>query len=192
MQDSLLYAGSQPLPKRPSKLRPAAVGAAAAANTYIELDVCDAEEARLPSSRVLAIERTGAPLTVVLSTFQESRNGFNWIIRSAWDLGADALPTTPAESKKYWSRVHDKIQEFPRAVTQRPITHVMLMGDSALDKTFLDVMRDALRDVLPHDLVSWVLSPETEFIDPTFSAARGVAEFAKRFIEAPERGVERA
>ena len=67
---------------------------------------------------------------------------------------------------------------------ERPITHVMLMGESAMDETFLDVVRDALKDVLPDAVV--LPSMETsvkETVDPAFAVARGAAELAKRELE---------
>lgn len=67
------------------------------------------------------------------------------------------------------------------------------MGESALDERFLDVMRDALHDVL-HDDVMIPLDATSKLkeklINPTFAAARGTAEFAKRLMESPDGCVE--
>jgi hypothetical protein len=195
---ALRYAGIQPLGEDVSHLSLVPASAAAAASgiglcdSYTELDICDVEEAHLPDSRVLAIEYTGASLTVSLAPFQASRSSFDWMLRRDWDLGADSLPTTPEESKLYWSQVRDKIQELPLAVSRKSITHVLLMGEAALDETFLETMRDALHDVLPDELVSRAADCGAIFVDPTFAAARGAAEFAKRDMEAPHGCVERA
>ena len=67
---------------------------------------------------------------------------------------------------------------------QRPITRVMLMGESAVDERCLDVMRDALKDVIS-DAV-FLPSKETfvtETVDPAFAAARCAAKVAKRELE---------
>ncbi len=74
-----------------------------------------------------------------------------------------------------------------------PITHVVLTGESALDKAFLDVVRDALSDVLPEAVaLSFTETSGTQMVSPLFATARGAAEFAKRKSECPAESVETA
>ena len=162
--------------------RLATVGAAAAAYglglcaNYTEIDVCDSEETRMPVRRVLAIQYTREALVVTISPFKASRNGFDWTSDQAWNLEADARPDlNPREVAIYWHNVRTVILKWARlADTKRPITHVVLMGESALNETFLKVLRDALRDGLPEDLpVHSIMTTSVELIDPTYAAAKG-------------------
>ena len=56
------------------------------------------------------------------------------------------------------------------------------MGESARDEFFLNIMRDALRDVL--DVRSMGIF-EPCVVDPTFAAARGATDFDKRMMKSP-------
>ena len=180
--------------------RTAPVGAAAAANgiglcqNFTDIDACEDEEARMPMSRVLAIEYTKAALTVTLSPFQTSRKGYDWTISREWKLGADALPKSSdgeADVAAYWRRIREEIQKIPaRLPRDRPVTGVLVMGESALDETFLRVMRDALRDILDVRVSTEI--DERRILDPTFAAARGAAEFGKRMMESPDGCAEPA
>lgn len=192
VQEAMEYANIAMLGEQ----RVAPVGAVAAANgiglceNFIDLDACEDEEVGLPMTRMLAIEYAKVALTVTLSPFRTSRKSYDWTIERAWDLGADARPESPDTEgiRLYWQRVRAGIQKIPaRIPADRPITHVVVMGESALDETFLTVMSDALRDVL--DVRSMGIY-ETHMVDPTFAAARGAAEFGKRMMESPDGCVE--
>ena len=181
--------------------RVAPVAAASAANglglceTYTELNACDAEEAQMAMKRVLSIDYTRAALTVTLSPFQASHNSFDWNEHRAWSLGADALPGREGgELDEYWQLVRHEIQTLPKkAQPARPITHVVLTGESALDEAFLDVVRDALSDVLPEAVtLSFMETSGTQMVSPLFATARGAAELAKRKSESPDGCVETA
>ena len=197
ISDAFDYAGIHLL----NEGRLAPVAAASAANglglceTYAELDVCDVEEAQMAMKRVLAIDYTRAALTATLSPFQASHNGFDWNEHRAWDLGADALPDREGgELDEYWQRVRDEVQKLPKkAQVGRPITHVLLTGESALDEAFLDVVRDALSDVLPEAVaLSFRETSVIQMVSPLFAKARGAAELAKRKSESPDECVETA
>ncbi len=178
--------------------RVAPVGAAAAAKgiglcqNFTDIEACENEEAAMPMTHLLAIEYTKAALTVTLSPFQASRKGYDWTIDRAWDLGADAVPKRSDGEKnaeEYWHRVRKEIQKIPaRMSADRPITRVLVMGESALDETFLRVMEDALHDVL--DGGALMEMGDGRITDPTFAAARGAAEFGKRLMESPDGRAE--
>ena len=176
--------------------RVAPVGAAAAANgiglcgNFTDLEACEAEERQMPMSRVLAVEYTSVSLTVTMSPFQASRKGYDWIIRRDFALGASKLPNfEDSEARyQYWRRIREVIQEIPaRQPAERPISHVIVMGESVLDETFLQVMKEALYDVMGPQS-----SAEQELTSPTFAAARGAAELGKRMMESPDDCVELA
>ncbi|KAI4255245.1 MAG: hypothetical protein L6R35_007517 [Caloplaca aegaea] len=175
------------------------VGAAAAANglglcgNYTELDVCGHEEARMPMRRVLAVEYTSAALTVTLSPFRASRKGFDWIEVRDWGLGSDAVPEGEGEEARvrYWGKVRRVVQKIPaRVEPDRPVTDVIVMGEAALGETFLEVLREALREVLPDNRGLGMGFADVAFADPTFAATRGAAEFGKRIMESPDDCVE--
>ena len=176
--------------------RVAPVGAAAAANglglcqNFTDIEACENEEASMPMTRVLAIGYTRTALSITLSPFQASRNGYDWTNNRAWDLGANARPEeTDAEKdiEKYWRRVREEIQKIPaRVPAVRPINRVLVMGESVLDEDFVRVMADALHDVLDDGVVPIEIDQLPTTIDPTFAAARGAAEFGKRMMESPD------
>ena len=179
--------------------RVAPVAAAAAANglglceTYAEINACDVEEAQMAMKRVLTIDYTRAALTVTLSPFQASHNSFDWNEHRAWNLGTDTLPGMEGgELDEYWQLVRHEIQKLPKeAQPTRPITHVVLTGESALNEAFLDVVRDALSDVLPEAVaLSFTETSVTHMVSPLFATARGAAELAKRESESPDECVE--
>ncbi len=179
--------------------RLATVGAAAAAYrlglcaNYTEIDSCDSDKTQMSMKRVLTIQYTREALVVTTSPFKASRNGFDWTSDQAWNLGAIARPSQDAlEVAIYWHNVHTMIRRWARlADAKRPITHVILIGESALNETFLRVVRDALRDGLPEvPPVQSKMTTSVEIIDPTYAAARGGAELAKRTLESPEDCVE--
>ena len=179
--------------------RVAPVGAAAAANgiglcqNFTDIEACENEEASMPMSRVLAVEYTKTALTITLSPFQASRKGFDWTIDRAWDLGANALKDSNGEqdAEVYWQRVRDEIQKIPaRMASDKPVSRVLVMGESALVETFLRVMNDALHDVL--DTGALVEVYDSQMLDPAFAAARGAAEFGKRLMEGPDGCTELA
>lgn len=179
--------------------RLATVGAAAAAYrlglcaNYTEIDICDSEEIRMSMKRVLAIQYAREALAVTISPFKSSRKGFDWTSDQAWNLGSDARPgQNPREVSIYWHNVRTMIRRWARlALAKRSITHVMLIGESALSETFLRVVRDALKDGLPEaPPVQSKMTTSVEMIDPTYAAARGGAELAKRTLESPKDCVE--
>ena len=102
-------------------------------------------------NRVLAIQYTGEAPLVATSPSKASRNGFDWTSDQAWNLGADAHPNNNSrEVAIYWHNIRTMIRRWARlADAKRPITQFMLIGKSALNETFLKVVRDALRDGLP-------------------------------------------
>lgn len=173
------------------------VGAAAAANdlglcsNFVEPDKCEGEEWTMPKKRVLAVEYTKMALTVTVSPFRASRNGYDRILLREWDLGSDSEPPMEDEdshAENYWRRVRHLIQRLPaKQSVKSPITEVIVMGESVLEESFIDVMRDALKSIIDEGVPMYLFD-----VDPTFAAARGAAEFGKRAMECPNDCVETA
>lgn len=197
--DAMHLAPMSPLPGHAdSALRPTPVGAAAAANglglcnTYTKLDECGREEDSLPSTEVLGIEYTNTSLAVFLSGFRASREGLDIINTRKWELGHAHRST----ESTYWQQVKQTIQEVPLQWPNKHITDIILLGESSLEPDFLEVLREALHEVLPdwngrlRERAGSNHLDGSQFIDPTFAAARGAAEFAKRIMEAPDGCLE--
>lgn len=197
--DAMRHAGIEP----PDRSRVAPIGAAAAATGlglcahYSEPDLCEFEETQMNTTRVLGIEYTPTALAVTYSSFQASRKGYDWRTDRAWDLGSDATMNDGDDAvEEYWKRVRVELQDMIRALKGRSrVTHVMLMGDSVLDERFLQIMEDALHNVLDTNVM---LRTSSDFsselkktsVDPIFAVAIGTAEFAKRGMESPSGCVE--
>ncbi|KAL9089637.1 MAG: hypothetical protein Q9165_005669 [Trypethelium subeluteriae] len=171
--------------------RPEAVGAAAAAagiglcHSYTRLDSCEWEEVWLPDSLVYGIGYTNNSLMVTLSPFQASRKAFDWVMDREWDLGR-----INSGSESWRSGVRKALRKLPSTLTGRQITDVLLMGEAAVDDEFLGMLKDALWDMHP-DQPSASMVCNATVVDPTFAAALGAAELAKRVMESPDGCVER-
>ena len=66
-----------------------------------------------------------------------------------WNLGSNAAPEHNANiyPEDYWERVRKRIRELSlKGSARRGFTKVLLLGESALDETFLGVLRGAIGD----------------------------------------------
>lgn len=67
----------------------------------------------------------------------------------------------------------------------------MLTGESEVDELFLDVVRDALNDVLPEAVaLPFTEISVTRIVNPLSATARGPAKLAKCKPESPDDAVE--
>ncbi|KAI9702952.1 MAG: hypothetical protein M1836_008166 [Candelina mexicana] len=105
------------------------------------------------------------------------------------------------DAAAYWDHVRRKIQRMagasgdsirplegivltptgPVFPNGRAITTLLLLGESAADKRFLEVLREALQG---YEGAQETLEAVIDF-DPLHVAARGATEIAKRYQEAP-------
>jgi hypothetical protein len=110
-----------------------------------------------------------------------------------YELGLDGWNISkPAE---FWTRVQSHLRTLPLE-HPRPITRLLLAGDSAKNEMFLKVLRDALAEVSSIQrahtvqLDSSVRVTSSNLVNPVFAAARGAAIYARRRQEAPADCVE--
>lgn len=191
LQNAAAQAQIHLLLDEPNSIRPDVVGAAAAGNglglcrSYTEPDVCEVEEERMPPRLIYGLHYTNSSLTVALTPLRESRHRTDWINSRSWDLGWN-----DRGSPSYDSRLREKLRDLPLHLNTRKITDLVLMGESALGGQFLNQVKDALWDLFQKQTVSVLDSYGVEIEDPSFVAARGAAEFAKRAMEAPDGCVE--
>ncbi|KAL9113657.1 MAG: hypothetical protein Q9187_007586 [Circinaria calcarea] len=93
------------------------------------------------------------------------------------EAGLGSLANYPDNPGAYWDRVRLRLIELPlEDWTKRRVTKVLFLGESALDKEFLQVVEDAMRR-LQGDI------PTIYQSDPLYIAAEGAAEFAQRAQE---------
>ncbi|KAI9867546.1 MAG: hypothetical protein M1813_008345 [Trichoglossum hirsutum] len=147
---------------------------------YADINTCEEEDSNLPLQYILALSFTRVSLSLSLSSLRDAHANYESKAIIAWDLGLSALDQTP-DPAAYWDLVRSAIRDIALKSPQ-PITTLLLLGEESTNATFLDVVRDALRDLLGFDLlrVGILSSPE-----PLYVAAKGAAEFAKRFQETP-------
>lgn len=91
---------------------------------------------------------------------------------SLWDieLGSDQRHRNPNEDY-YWEAVRDKLRAFlVRNRGWRPVNKVLLMGESALDEKFLQILEESMASVPDPP-------PRIYRDDPLFVVARGALEF---------------
>jgi hypothetical protein len=147
---------------------------------YDDVDICEEEESSLPLQYILALGFTRVSLSLSLSSLTYAHTAYESKAVIAWDLGLDALNGT-SNTGAYWSCVRSTIHDIALRSPQR-ITTLLLLGEEGSNPTFLDTVRDALHDLYGIDSLGvGTLSS----IEPLYVAAKGTAEFAKRFQESP-------
>lgn len=115
--------------------------------------------------------------------------------------GLDSL-TSYASTAAYWAHVRAQLRSTLESATgwgRRPITKVILLGESATNLDFQTALKDALSGVtmLPSAEVSLQVSAEQPEMssdvvaDPVYAAARGAALYARWRQEVPWNCTER-
>lgn len=184
VNDAIEYAGLKPLTgssfdQQPHELAVAIAGSGfGLCEHYHDAEKCREEENRFPREQVLAISYTKDALEVSLSTMEnayqtyESKNS-HFI---DWNLGEGSLADY-SRADAYWMNVRRKILELSyRDYAKKPITQVLLLGESAPGETFHRVLLAALHEFQDE-------LPTIHRADPIYLAAKGAAEFAKRAQE---------
>lgn len=142
---------------------------------YTRPDICLEEEGHLRGSLILAISYTHNSLMaseVEIASPYWMRENTNI---AELTLGYNARHENPDENY-YWEKVRDTIS-FPIVASgvYRNVTKVMLSGDASRSSRFRQVLKEVADSVL--EVVEGVIDD-----DPVHSAAKGVAELAKREI----------
>jgi len=148
---------------------------------YTDVSRCREEEMSFPTEDVIAISYSRQTLEVTRSEISVAQRPWERVTYIDWDGGLDALTQYP-NTAMYWKRVRNVLREVAR-VFPSPFTTLLLLGDSALNEVFLRVVRDALEEFQGAEFVDIRLATGSE---PLYIAAKGAAELAKRFQEAPK------
>jgi hypothetical protein len=99
----------------------------------------------MPYEFVFVILYTRSAPATSLSCMRTAYSGFNWPQNYIQDfeLGYDSLHNNP--SAEYWESIRHRIRELPvKDLAHRRITKVLLLGESALDATFLRVVEESI------------------------------------------------
>lgn len=184
INDAIEYAGLKVLTGRSFDQQPHQLAAAFAGSGlglcehYNDAEKCKEQETHFPREQVLAISYTVDALEVSLSAVESAYQPYepknsHFI---DWDVG-EGLLAGYSRADAYWVVVRRKILELSyRDYVKKPITHVLLLGESALGETFQRVLLAALHGFQDE-------MPTIHRADPLYVAAKGAAEFAKRAQE---------
>jgi hypothetical protein len=143
-----------------------------------DIESCEDEERYMRGFGLLSLSFTDFLLSLEWDVCSAAHRC--WVIRTEpnFGLGLRYRYLYP-DPVVYWNEVHKWIYEFVRPNAQG-IDRLQLLGDKASNEDFLDALRHALRDLEPKLAVTL---DESEKLDPLSLAAKGAAEFAKRFQE---------
>lgn len=142
---------------------------------YTVPDLCKQQELLLPGAYILAVSYTHRSLTASRLEIQSAYWLHEYPNIADLTLGYDARNEIPNE-EYYWERVRDTLT-YPMVAypSYRNVTIVMVSGDASGDSKFRQVLEEVVDSAIEHVL-------EVIDDDPVYSAAKGVAEFAKRAI----------
>jgi hypothetical protein len=140
---------------------------------YTMVDECREEERRIPQTYILAISYTHKSLTASQTLLSDAYKLEESPAVEDLTLGYDARHDNSNEDF-YWEKVRDTIRSpVVTSPLPRNITQVLVSGDAAQLPKFRQVLQEAIDNMF--DEVPVILDDE-----PVYSAARGVAELAKR------------
>ena len=148
-----------------------------------EIDVCEDEEAAMPLRYVLAVGLTDSLLSATYTTLRHAHSSFEAKTILNFDLGLEALQNHHYDASTYWNRVRTSISNVA-ALASEPIDTLLLHGEGGMKGELLDVIHEILGGNVQSPLNSPTLQLSAS-LDPLYIAARGAAEFAKRFQETP-------
>lgn len=110
--------------------------------------------------------------------------------------GLDSLESFPSTSA-YWAHIQAQLRAVPESATgwgRRPITKLLLLGESASNPGFLTALKDALAHIamLPMEANPYIGAAQPDVsvdvavaVDPLYAAARGAALYARWRQEVP-------
>lgn len=144
---------------------------------YTRVATCEDQERRIPSVYILALSYTRASLTASQAHVQTAYYLEETPAIEDLTLGYDARHDN-ANEDYYWEKVRDTIR-FPIVTSpaRRNVTKLLVSGESAQIPKFRQIL---------HEEMNSLFDKELEIIDddPVYSAARGVAELARRAMYA--------
>ncbi|MCJ1265187.1 hypothetical protein MMC22_005062 [Lobaria immixta] len=199
LHDALEYVGlrswliySVPYPDRMSEAHAAFAGNGnGLCKQYTNLYECQEEYEDMPHHRVYAVTFTPKTLYTALVPITNAFTDTEDQHLIDFTVGLDSLGSFPSPST-YWAHILTQLRAIPESATslgRRPISKILLLGESASNPDFLTALKDALA-VLPTEMSPSISAAETDVnlevvADPLFAAARGAAVYARRRQEVP-------
>jgi hypothetical protein len=141
-----------------------------------DIESCEDEEVEMPQNSVLSISFTNTVLSLAFMQFTYAHVGYEYIYRHYLDLGLNSLDRY-INATTYWTEVTQKIRNFNKYPEW--IDTLQVIGEAASNEDFQETLRDALRDYESTQIAT-ALNSSKRF-EPLSLAAKGAAEFAKRF-----------
>jgi hypothetical protein len=137
---------------------------------YRDVVNCREEERNMPGRWALSVAYTHASLFTSLVTLGDA---YSLEEGPAFE-GAMHLGFDERNKDSYWEKVRDMLR-YPivDSPIERDVSMVLLCGDAAQEPRFRDLLNEVVSELIDGE-------PEVLDSDPEFSAAKGVAELAKR------------
>ena len=142
-----------------------------------DIKSCEDEEIDMKNHQVLSISFADFMLSLTLSSCSTARRCFDFSAVDHSELGL-RLKHWHGSELAYWTHVRRSIRRFVELAGR--IDKLQLFGEAASNEHFLEALRGAFRDLEPRTVA---VLDEPSRMEPLGLAARGAAEFAKRFQE---------
>ncbi|KAG4442644.1 hypothetical protein IFR05_001900 [Cadophora sp. M221] len=147
-----------------------------------DIEKCEEEEELLIPRFALALSFTGDELSIHKTWISNAHWTFDIVSATYRDLGYDSWLLNPANST-FWDSLGMAVADVATSKPEYVIQDLILLGEFAEEKDFLDAVWKALGDVTD---VQKLWEPlQVSGFNAEFVAARGVAEFAKRWQGEP-------
>lgn len=143
-----------------------------------DIDQCEEEEDLITPRFVLATSFTGDELVVHKTWVLNAHYSFSIVSAKYPDLGYESWRINPSNST-FWDSLGKKVAEVATTEPQYVIQDLILMGEYAENKMFLDAIWKALGDMA--DVQKFWEPLQVSGFSAEFVAARGAAELAKRW-----------
>lgn len=152
-------------------------------------EACREEEWEMPVRVVYTIEYTSTSLHVRIDPLDVAHLRYESYedagALTSFDLGT-AKRDQRIDKSVYWAEVRVFLAKLPRRWQYSGgIDNVVLLGNGALDRKFVQVVYETVKEFQPEKS-----DPVFSVTDPTFAAARGALELAERCLAERKEGEE--
>ncbi|KAH7360409.1 hypothetical protein BKA65DRAFT_591473 [Rhexocercosporidium sp. MPI-PUGE-AT-0058] len=143
-----------------------------------DIEKCEEEEELIVPRFALALSFTGDALSVHKTWVANAHFTFNIVSETYRDLGWESWRINPANTT-FWDSLGKAVVDVATSQPEYVIQDLILLGEFAEEKIFLDAVWKALGDVTG---VTKLWEPlQVSGFNAEFIAARGAAELAKRW-----------
>ncbi|PVH88932.1 hypothetical protein DL98DRAFT_508791 [Cadophora sp. DSE1049] len=143
-----------------------------------DIDACEEEEELIVPRFALALSFTGDELSVHKTWISNAHYTYSIVSKNYRDLGYESWRSNPANST-FWDLLGKAVADVATSEPQYVIQDLIIMGEYAEEKNFLDAVWKALGDVA--DVQKLWQPLQVSGFSAEFVAARGAAELAKRW-----------